>query len=607
MPAVVYEYGAEVKQLKDALGEVEQGLVQTDKQATKTGDSIDKGAKKGSKGMADAAKTAGKLAAGLLAAGAAAAKLVQEAADLVNELTDLSAKTGVATSTLNGLQLAFEGSGQDASAMERVLKTLPQRMLDAKEGTGKAKRAFDELGVSVEDAQGNLRSSDEVLKELIAKLQATEDPTMRAALATDAFGTSGAKLMQAVGGTELEAFTEMANRFGTDVGPEASQAAADWQREMANLKNLFRGTLTSVLEFVGGGLDSIRNFQLGFVAAITAVREIVADWAERTMHAFSAVKAAMSGDFAQAVTQMKHAWGGLGDSARRIADATMEAAAAYHAASTAIRDAGTAAKETGEEIEEGGKKAEENGKKAKQSADEAKEAADQAADAWTEWKQATTDAYDAALKKSEDLRKAEEQRVAEAKQAAMEQREALMASSVEATAEGIQGLLKGTTEESQKTAVKLFRLQQAAALTSIAISTAQAVMKVTAQTGVGAAIAVPAVIAAGSVQAASVLAQSPPTFDVGGIIDAARAEANQLISAQAGESVLTRAATARLGRRGGEALNSGQGMAKEITVVNQYQHRTFDAMVRDNLRRPGPLSKAIRGDRKVGQRRSANG
>lgn len=58
--------------------------------------------------------------------------------------------------------------------------------------------------------------------------------------------------------------------------------------------------------------------------------------------------------------------------------------------------------------------------------------------------------------------------------------------------------------------------EKVAALASIAINTAIAVTKVTAQTGIGAILAVPLVIASGALQAAAVLAQPLPEFAKGG-------------------------------------------------------------------------------------------
>ena len=145
----------------------------------------------------------------------------------------------------------------------------------------------------------------------------------------------------------------------------------------------------------------------------------------------------------------------------------------------------------------------------------------------------------------------------------------------------------GATAEDQ--AMTAYIVAQTTALAQIAISTAVSAAKAAEQTGILAAVTVPAMYALGAVQAAAVLATPPPKFHSGGM-----APDERLITAQTGEAVLSRSGVAAAGGASGvNNLNRGGG-GGAIVVVNQYRHRVFDSFIMDNLRRTGsPLAAAI--------------
>jgi len=149
-----------------------------------------------------------------------------------------------------------------------------------------------------------------------------------------------------------------------------------------------------------------------------------------------------------------------------------------------------------------------------------------------------------------------------------------------------------------------FNVSKAAALSSVAIETALAVMKITSQAGVFAPPLVAATLALGGSQAA-LIASEQPSFHAGGLIGHGGAlnpdERN--ITARAGEGVVSQAGMARLGADGLDALNRGTGGGGQIIVTQQYQHRAFGAMVQRDIQLPNsPLRKALRGTGRVGHK-----
>ena len=149
-----------------------------------------------------------------------------------------------------------------------------------------------------------------------------------------------------------------------------------------------------------------------------------------------------------------------------------------------------------------------------------------------------------------------------------------------------------------KWSIRLFRLSQAAALGEIAMNTAEAATKATAQLGIFAPPAIAAIVALGAAQAAVVASETPPSFHAGMAPDERNARLLQ------GEGVLSRQGVASAG--GAQAvrdLNSGQGSSGQIVVQNVYRHRVFDSFVQDNLNRAGPLRSALkRGSGRVGHK-----
>ena len=155
-----------------------------------------------------------------------------------------------------------------------------------------------------------------------------------------------------------------------------------------------------------------------------------------------------------------------------------------------------------------------------------------------------------------------------------------------------------TAETQGAASIRLFRLSQAAAVGEIAMNTAEAITKATAQLGVFAPPAVAAIAALGTAQAAAVASESPPSFHAGMAPDERNARLLQ------GEGVLSRQGVAAAG--GAQAvreLNNGNAGSGQIVVQNVYRHRVFDSFVQDNLNRAGPLRAALkRGSGRVGHK-----
>lgn len=140
-------------------------------------------------------------------------------------------------------------------------------------------------------------------------------------------------------------------------------------------------------------------------------------------------------------------------------------------------------------------------------------------------------------------------------------------------------------KEQQEAAIALFRLQQAASIANIAMTTAENINKYTGA-GVLAPVLISAAIAAGAAQTAAVMAQQPPTFHMGGLAPDERRAV--LLS---GEAVLDRTTTRSLGGPEGVRRLQNRGGAGEIIIMQPFKH--FDRYNRSARKRAGrPLGSA---------------
>ena len=245
--------GVTKKQAQAMVRELNTGFKQAERAAAKAA----KANKRQFQRMASDAKMAGAAIAG---AAVAVVALAQGFADLSNELTDASARTGVAVETLAGLRLAAEGSGLEFGKLEAGLNRLPKSMADAARGTGAAARAFDDLQVKVEKSPGVFRDTNDVLRDTFEAISALPDTASKAAAAIDIFGQrAGPAFLQSGAIDNMEAFVALATEFGVDVGPKAAAQAAEFQRQMALLKTATQGTLQDLIGSIGGegGLNDL--------------------------------------------------------------------------------------------------------------------------------------------------------------------------------------------------------------------------------------------------------------------------------------------------------------------------------------------------------------
>jgi len=172
----------------------------------------------------------------------------------------------------------------------------------------------------------------------------------------------------------------------------------------------------------------------------------------------------------------------------------------------------------------------------------------------------------------------------------------IMTSSAMSAANAIESVLVDTGKITKEQAMKLHFLKQSAALTDIAVNTAVAITKANAALGpIAGGIATGALIASGAAQSAAVVAQPPPTFDMGGMIgnrDPLRPD-ETFVRALRGEAILDRSTVDRIGgERGVDALQRGEAGGPQVVVISPFKH--LDRYNKSALRRQSVLTKRFK-------------
>lgn len=306
----------EAKKMVSAL---DRQLKQAERAAKKSAEASQKAARASAKaakqGAADFSKLASSAAvvgAAFTAMGAGVLSFSQDLADLTNQLTDASAKSGIAIETLAGLRLAAEGSGLSFENLEGGLIRFQTSMDNASKGSKTFADSFKTLGVEVKDAGGQLRSADDVFNEAVTALGQMENITERNAIAMRLFGREGgAGLIQSGALENLENMKAFAKEFGVSIDEDAIGAMGNFQRKMAEFDTVAQGTFQRLLESVSGknsvaiGIDAASKAMIFFGSIAQDTLAFASQGFENLFGVQQALTLSLMGNFGQAKELIK--------------------------------------------------------------------------------------------------------------------------------------------------------------------------------------------------------------------------------------------------------------------------------------------------------------
>ena len=286
------------KRMKDLEGTTDdtgEEMKDTEKEASKFGDTLKSGLAAGAKAAAAA------VAAVAAAAAATAAKLIDAAGDTAeygDNIDKMSQKLGMSAEAYQEWDFIMQHSGSDIDKMSTSMKKLADAVQDPSKD---AAAAFERLGINLEEAK-NL-SQEYLFAKTITALQGLEEGTERTALANDILGKSAMDLgaLLNTSAEDTEAMRQQVHDLGGVMSDEAVKAAAAYQDSLQNMKTAVQGagrsissdfmpSITKIMDGISmlvsgqdGAVDALDEGFNEFVDNIEKTTEKVADIAEKIL------------------------------------------------------------------------------------------------------------------------------------------------------------------------------------------------------------------------------------------------------------------------------------------------------------------------------------
>lgn len=169
-------------------------------------------------------------------------KAITSTADYLDQLDEMSIKTGVSVETLTSLELAAKNNGVSMQQLAVSIRMMYRSMNEAAGGSKEAAEAYKRLGVEVKDSAGNLKSGNEAFLEIAGAIAEIKNPAERSAMAMKVFGRAGAEMLPMLeGGREaLEKYIESAQKLGLVHTAEQAKHAAAFNDALATMTERLR-------------------------------------------------------------------------------------------------------------------------------------------------------------------------------------------------------------------------------------------------------------------------------------------------------------------------------------------------------------------------------
>lgn len=224
----------------------EQGMDKAARTADRKTRQIEREAAARAKAIEDAFM---KMAAGVTAAWGALnlVQSVKGAADLSDQLSKLSQRTGVAVKQLSALNYAAGLNDATLQDLGNGLKGLSNKMLAAQGGSAEAGAAFAALGVKVTDSTGKLRPAEQVMLDIADAFSKMEDGAGKSALANKLMEESGIRLIPTLnnGRAGLKAMADESERFNTQMATLAP-VAVEFNDNLARVQVQGQGAAATI-------------------------------------------------------------------------------------------------------------------------------------------------------------------------------------------------------------------------------------------------------------------------------------------------------------------------------------------------------------------------
>jgi hypothetical protein len=193
-----------------------------------------------------------------IAAGAAIIAGTKAALDFGGQISDLSARTGIAASELMVMGQAFKNNGLSIEAVGPAVNRLQKALAGVNEDGQATSNIFGQLGLDMEALRAG--TPDEQFRRVGAAISGIADPAERTAAAMAIFGRSGGELMALF--NSPDAFGQAAKEVGA-------------QAEIMDRNAALFDDISDKLALAG---LKIQGFFVGFADQVAPVIQPLLDW-----------------------------------------------------------------------------------------------------------------------------------------------------------------------------------------------------------------------------------------------------------------------------------------------------------------------------------------
>lgn len=215
----------------------------------------------------------------IAALGASMVGLAKHAANVQEELQNVSERTGLTAQTIGALQIAATEAGSSFQNISPGLDLFNRKVGEAVQGNKDAEKAFKDLGVSIrDDLTGALKSSDTLLEETAKALGEISAPSERARLAMELFGRSGSRFITILS-ADMEENRKRAEELGLVYTGTLAEAAKKSDQSFDRLGTSVKGLTNSLGVMAAISLNPLIDQISKLAESMAKAAKQEADWA----------------------------------------------------------------------------------------------------------------------------------------------------------------------------------------------------------------------------------------------------------------------------------------------------------------------------------------
>lgn len=225
--------------------------------------------------------------AGLVTAGAALAG-IKGALDFGGEMSDMSARTGIAVKDLVILGQAFQNAGMDSAAVGPAVNKLQKALSGVNDEGEPTNKTFGQLGLNMAELQA--MNPSEQLQAVGKAIANVGDPAQRAAASMGIFGKSGGEM--------LALFRD----------PDAIATATQQVGAQAEVLGRNADVMDKISDAFGAVKSTLRGFFIGLVEPLLPLLTRVGDWLNSIAGKAVEFGQKIGSYIAQAATILENGW-----------------------------------------------------------------------------------------------------------------------------------------------------------------------------------------------------------------------------------------------------------------------------------------------------------